>query len=117
MANAKDVLEWAKRDLSRFSDNFIQINSDNPEGAAGNHIRFSIFTKVNEYRISANDNSGYLGCISKCRTPRAGEDWRRGRDLADGSLSEETWASILRDIVSYEIVDVSRQSQGLSGPG
>jgi len=120
MANAKDVLSWAERDLSRFCDQFIQITSDNPEGAAGNHIRFSIFTKTNEYMISANDintSDGYLGCISKCRTPRAGEDWRRGRDMADGYLSEDTWAKILIDIVSYELVNIAKSAEPVGIPG
>jgi hypothetical protein len=108
MATPIDAVNWALRDLQRFSLNPINMRNfpDEPEGV----VRFSIFTKTNEYLMSANDKNtsdGYLGCISKCRTPRAGEDWRRGRDLADGPLSEETWANILRDIVSYELVNIA----------
>jgi hypothetical protein len=54
---------------------------------------------------------GYLGCTASTRKPRAGEDWPRGNDLADGPLSEETWHSILADIVGYELVRVHRRQQ------
>ena len=40
------------------------------------------------------------------RKPRAGEDWNRGRDLADGSYTKETWDKIISNIVSYELVKV-----------
>jgi hypothetical protein len=30
--------------------------------------------------------------------PREGEDWRRGRDLADGPLSEATLMRIMQDV-------------------
>ena len=40
------------------------------------------------------------------RKPRAGEDWNRGNDLADGPYSEETWREIVNDIVAYELVKV-----------
>ena len=51
-------------------------------------------------------DAGYLGCGSSSRKPRAGEDWHRGSDLADGPLTEETWHKIIGDIVSYELVRV-----------
>ena len=40
--------------------------------------------------------------------PRAGEDWTRGNDLPDGKLTKETWSSILRGIICYELEDVSK---------
>ena len=54
-------------------------------------------------------DAGYLGCGSTSRKPRAGEDWHRGSDLADGPLTEETWHRIIGDIVSYELVRVHRR--------
>jgi hypothetical protein len=56
-------------------------------------------------------DGGYLGCIAVNRKARAGEEWERGSDLADGPLTEETWRKILSDIVSYEMVRVHRQPQ------
>lgn len=55
-------------------------------------------------------DGGYLGCTSSCRKPRAGEDWHRGSDLSDGLLTEDTWRSILGDIISYEMVRVHRRA-------
>ena len=48
--------------------------------------------------------------------PRAGEDWNRGSDLADGQLTEATWHRILADIVSYEVVKVHRESERCVAP-
>lgn len=67
--------------------------------------RGSVGPRPNRPMIS---DEGYLGCTSSSRKPRAGEDWRRGNDLADGPLTEETWHRILGDIVSYEMVRVHR---------
>ncbi|MEE8114809.1 MAG: hypothetical protein V3T23_10710, partial [Nitrososphaerales archaeon] len=56
--------------------------------------------------IVHDDGRTYLGCTASSRKPRAGEDWTRGSDLADGDLSLETWNKILGDIVAYELVRV-----------
>src|SRR3990167_6715083 len=85
-------------------------------------LNLKIFTKDHQYSISARlpDRSdfakqhgdkkeyddGYLGCTAQTRKPRAGEDWTRGNDLADGSYSKETWDEIVHDIVAYELVKV-----------
>lgn len=77
-------------------------------------MRVRIYTDVNCYNITAverRNGHSYIGCASTCRKPRAGEDWHRGNDLADGSLSRETWQRILADIVSYEMVRVHRAQQ------
>lgn len=76
-------------------------------------IVLKLFTERNEYDISArpkNDEQGrgYLGCIARCRKPRAGETHRRGNDLPDGPLNEETWISILKSIVGYELVEIHK---------
>lgn len=70
-------------------------------------IRIRLYTEKNEYCIVATVD-GYLGCIGSSRKPRAGEDWTRGNDLADGDFSKETWNRILGDIVGYELVRIHR---------
>ena len=80
------------------------------EFAADGTVRIRIYTEVHCYAISARphtaDKKSYLGCIASTRKPRAGEDWNRGNDHADGPLDEKTWRRILADIVSYEMVKV-----------
>ena len=88
-------------------------------------LRLKFFTKEHQYNVSAvlpdrNEfipelknpktfsNDGYLGCISQTRKPRAGEDWNRGNDLADGSYSKETFDKIVYDILAYELVKVAQ---------
>lgn len=117
-------------------DNHVEIvDSQSYEGEPRQlHIR--IYTDVHSYSIRANEpalrhvplgpspnddpvaqlppgtpttlrmDDGYLGCVSTTRKPRAGEDWSRGNDLADGPLTERTWYRILGDIISYEMVRV-----------
>lgn len=76
-------------------------------------IELHLFTERNEYVITAlpkldEQDSGYLGCIATCRKPRAGETTRRGNDLPDGPLDENTWNEILRAIVGYELVEIHK---------
>jgi hypothetical protein len=138
MATIVDFASWVDRDLSRFGntrDNVEVVATGETE------LRIRIYTDVHRYTISASDpklrkvplvpfgadspaavdwskvphqelmNEGYLGCTASCRKPRAGEDWTRGSDLADGPLTEAIWRRILADIVSYEMVRVHRQRQ------
>jgi hypothetical protein len=100
-----DLKEWMTRDIARYSnlDHHAIIHF------ASNHLKVQIFTDNNEYSISARrdqTDQGYIGCSSKCRKARAGEDHRRGSDLADGPYNEQTWRRILADIVSYELVRI-----------
>lgn len=87
----------------------IDLDAESGRGA------FSLYTAINEYRISyrlpreGDGAGGYLGCVAVSRTPRAGEDWFRGNDLHDGEFSAETWQGILADVVSYEMVRVARR--------
>lgn len=77
-------------------------------------IKILIFTQTNEYAIVAklkSEGTAYLGAVMSCRKPRTGEDWTRGRDLADGKFCRETWIRILADIVSKESVDIQRPIQ------
>jgi hypothetical protein len=79
-------------------------------------VRVYLFTKTNKYSISASlpdlnrkeDDKGYLGCTTSCRTPRAGEVWTRGSDLPDGDFSFETWIKIISSIVNYELVKIHK---------
>lgn len=75
--------------------------------------RVLLYTQDHMYAIVAKaDRPGpdarraYLGCMVSARKPRAGEDWTRGNDLADGPFSQETWDAILRDIVGYELLNL-----------
>lgn len=72
---------------------------------------FNFYTDEHRYRILAIDrknSNGYLGCQATARKMRAGEDWERGNDLPDGPFTIETWRSILRGIVRYEVVKLSK---------
>ena len=110
MANIEQLKGWIKCDLGRFADYDSHVHDLGMESAEGREIqctwRFALFTNDNRYSFVARERKegAYLGCIASSRKPRAGEDWTRGRDLADGSLSEDTWRKILAEIVSYELV-------------
>ena len=39
---------------------------------------------------------------------RAGEDWNRGNDLPDGPFEIDTWNNILKGIIRYELVLLSK---------
>lgn len=80
--------------------------------------RATFFTEYYQYCITGRpsiltevegaDDPGYLGATANCRKFRAGEDWRRGCDLADGNYGDETWNRILCDIVSHELVRLGK---------
>ena len=85
-------------------------------------VRVRIYTKNHCYSIKAikpgerdplgfkdKKDDGYLGCVAQTRKPRAGEDWTRGNDLADGDYSEKTWREIVNDIIGCELVKVVKQ--------
>src|SRR3990167_333399 len=119
--------KWLKP-LCRFDKIEAFVLSDYKEKT----LRLKIFTKDHSYSIVArlpeveNDgtpikkgqerkvvNDGYLGCIAQTRKPRAGEDWNRGRDLADGSYSKETFEEIVYDITAYELVKIVKPIKGV----
>jgi hypothetical protein len=112
----KDVKAHLFSEISRYGalDTHSILESqgiDDPEGRR--HV-FTIFTDRNEYRICVRlptqaRPDGGLSCGSLARKPRAGETWRRGNDLPDGPLTHETWHRILASIVSYEMVQISRE--------
>lgn len=100
----------------------------------GNRAIIRFFTKNYQYRITARlprttreyfvetdktgkivgesnapIDDGYLGCVAQARKSRAGEDWNRSRDLADGKYHEKTWKRIVNDIVAFELVKVIKK--------
>ncbi len=62
-------------------------------------------TATNTFAISFSDT--YLGCVGSSRIQRPGENWTRGSDLPDGKFSRETFDSIMRAVVAYEMVDLA----------
>ena len=116
MPGIDDVSRWIDRDLAVRCKEAIEVTKACTDASTGQSTyRFNIYTDTNKYSIVAKDEStsrqSYLGCTSSSRKPRAGEDWNRGNDLADGPLDEETWRKILADIVSYELVKVHKAIQ------
>jgi hypothetical protein len=75
---------------------------------------FCIYTNEYKYRIYAVDrkkDDGYIGCGVVTRKMRPGEDWIRGNDLRDGPFVKETWDRILKSIVTYELVMLSKHTK------
>jgi hypothetical protein len=114
-------LEQVKNQILKWVDEFRWTGHSYNEGNCiyvkekDQRIELVLYTENNTYHISARApdpnnrmDKGYLGCISTSRKPRAGEDWHRGNDLADGPFCFETWHKILRDIVAYELVKIHR---------
>ena len=62
----------------------------------------------NDYCIYGGIAKNYLGAGCNNKKPLPGEDWIRGRDLADGSFSLKTIISIIKDIFHYEKYGVKR---------
>lgn len=111
-----ELAQWLKP-LCRFNKDFEDfIIADYKEDFYGKGqpgLRIQFYTKENWYSISAKKlepqkgkTNDYLGCVAQTRKPRAGEDWTRGRDLADGGYNETTWNEIMADIIAYELVKV-----------
>ena len=106
-AECPNIYEWLK-EISRYSKVEDFILPDYKNG-----IRVYFYTKENSYSIiirtpmtKDKKDNGYLGCTVLTRKPRAGEDWNRGNDLADGIFSEETFDKIKSDIIAYELVKI-----------
>lgn len=115
MNDPKVLLEWLEP-LRRWRKNTIRIVEESPSA-----VRAVVYTAEHSYRIDAAANPdrehGYLGCIASCRAPRPGEDWTRGNDLSDGSLTRETFQSIMADIVAYELQELALPRNELAALG
>lgn len=89
---------------------------EHTEDGIHKHVVFA--TTKNNYHLSFADD--YLGLTVSSRVSRPGENWSRGNDLHDGDFSKETFDSVLRDVLSYELREVSREEGGppwiLEGP-
>ena len=74
----------------------------------GNHFNCVFYTNEHEYSIygytpNEKNPKGYLGCGASTRKPRPGEIWSRSNDLPDGKYTKETFDTIVRGIVAYEL--------------
>lgn len=116
-----EVLEqlrsWVRRDLNRWVDPDVLLRDLESRGT-DEEMRHTLHlhTDSHQYTIVAvdyadADRDNYLGAQAKTRTWRPGERHMRGNDLADGTFSkladgsfdDETWRSILHDILCYEL--------------
>ena len=97
-------------EICRYGDAMDFVNWEGAEGSPGGWgCRVKIYTRNHIYSIKAKvdaDGHNYLGCGVSTRKRRAGEDWGRGNDLADGPFDRETWDKIKNNIISYELVKV-----------
>ena len=113
--------QWVKEELVdiRFNEfkNIMEVILDEEESNVDSiggfyefRFKFNVYTETHCYRVSALDrskNEGHLGCSASVRKPRAGEDWNRGNDLADGPFTKETWQKIKNSIIAYELVKLA----------
>jgi len=117
--------QWIKDEVCKYGgyEKYVEIVKDDGESnEARSAYEFSfqcnIYTENNRYRINAKDRSedeGYLGCTATVRKPQAGEDWTRGRDLADGKFTRETWEDIKNDIIRRELVPLAVKVESVVG--
>jgi len=113
--NKIDELKKWFEEIARYCrvDRFLEVVEDEGEGDGKGYehrLRVRLYTNDHKYAIVAHDRSkdkGYLGCVVSTRKPRAGEDWTRGNDLADGPFEKETWERIKNDIIAYELVPIT----------
>lgn len=60
-------------------------------------------------------DQGYIGAGVLCRAPYVGEQHRRARDLFDGPFNEQTWRTVLRDVLVHSLIplhDWARKRRG-----
>ena len=108
----KELLEHGKF-FNWDKHTYIYNEVVHPEGKEF-ELKFSIFTEKHEYIIRAierENGKNYLGCIVDNRAPWPGEKHTRGNDLADGDLCQQTWMSILTDIISLELIEIPKRQE------
>ena len=112
----QDFDEWLE-DLiyPREVDDFIEVLYDGGEGTPEGFQytkKIAFYTDRHKYYITAIEEeddgkyvgtAGYLSCQVETRKPRAGEDWHRGNDLADGPFTCQTLEQIKNSIIAYEL--------------
>lgn len=124
-----EVLNISKMDrLNGWLDDLIYpgetsdfIHNVGVEEPAGTEIKRKFYLYTSDYRymivaIDRENDKGYLGCQVSTRKQRAGEDWFRGNDLADGSFDKDTWNRILNSIIRYEIVKLTTHKRPETTP-
>ncbi|MDA3780489.1 MAG: hypothetical protein PF487_09785 [Bacteroidales bacterium] len=100
---------WLKEIIRyRNVDSNVLIFWDINRNDGANHFSCIIFTNDNKhtfygYEPTKDKPNGYLGAGATGRKPRPGETWNGGNDLPDGSYTKETFDSIVKAIVAYEI--------------
>lgn len=108
----KQLDEWITA-ICRFGSSEEFVHSEGTNDLGQKTQRQIFYTRENRYSIVAIEKEfygpDYLGCTVTTRKPRAGENWNRGRDLADGPFTEETWERIKNDIIAYELVRIAKQ--------
>jgi hypothetical protein len=110
--------KWSTSILIKHDEPKLKINHDGTKNIPV--TKMFLYTDNNQYQITIKEGrtketeKGYLGCGANSRKSRAGEDWTRGCDLADGPLTKETWLRILRDIVGYELVKIHTKKNFIS---
>lgn len=118
MNKIEELKSWFQ-EIARYCrvDKFLEVVEDGGEGDGESYeheLKVRLYTDSHKYTIVAIDRSkdnGYLGCVASTRKPRAGEDWTRGNDLADGPFDLETWQKIKNDIIAYELVPIAPKSE------
>ena len=110
-----DFLVWLE-EFSRFGGNPIDamVLWEEP----GRLFKARFFTGQSGYTITARADtktenaqeydSGYLGAVVSIRKLRAGENYPRGTDVADGPYNQETWQRIMADIIGHEMVRLGK---------
>lgn len=101
MATIADLLRWIEADLGRFAN--LRNSLEVVEGPFGHTIR--LYTDASCYTLHVGQ--AQLLLTVNARKPRAGETTWRTRTLTEGLLDEATWRTVLGDILSAELVQLS----------
>jgi len=110
----EQLLEWLKEicPWGKIHDH-CEITSNLDKNQTGQlemtRTQVTIYTHHHRYNIVFKGD--YLGCIMSNRTPRAGEDWTRGRDLPDGKFCRKTWDAIKDAIIQNELVKIAKKAR------
>jgi hypothetical protein len=117
MATIADVKRWIRDFIpGEDYDKYVKTVTEEGEGDVDKNTYehkyvVRIFTKSrHHYHIvvkDKNDSTGYLGCQVSNDYSLAGEDHKRGHDLSDGPLDENTWRRIVNDIIRTELRELN----------
>lgn len=113
-----DVKSWGNETTQNWDDYIYtpeqiqkyHMGDNAPLSSQPNVLYVLMWTNCHEYQIQAklpDDNGtdrGYLGLTGKVRKPRTGETWQRGNDLHDGCYCKDTFDTIIKSIVRYELI-------------